>query len=127
MNEELLNELTQLEKQRAQGWLKRDRGLLESLMDEDFVEINYFGRLSKEQILDDLFPNLILKKFDMDGLRLLAHADGIAILSYKVDEVISYKGSDTAGTFHVTSVYRKKGEKWLLLIWQITPLVVENS
>lgn len=126
-NEELLNELTELERERARGWLTRDRAVLESLTDDDFVEINYFGRLTKKQILDELFPHLILKKFDMDGFRLLAHGDNIAVLSYKVDEIISFKDSDTSGTFHVTSVYRRKGEKWLLLIWQITPLIEANK
>lgn len=125
-NEGLLNELTKLERERARGWLKRDHEALESLMDKDFVEINYFGRLTKKQILDELFPHLILKKFDMDGFRLLACEDNIAVLSYKVNEIISFKGSDTSGTFHVTSVYRRNGEKWLLLIWQITPLIEAN-
>jgi hypothetical protein len=91
------------------------------------VEVNYFGRLSRREILDGLFPSLVLKKFDMDGFRLLATSENLAVLSYRADEEISYKGRDIAGVFHVTSIYRKNGGKWLLLVWQITPYIPEKG
>jgi len=108
---------------RAQGWFKHDKDMLTGLMDEDFIEINYFGRLNRTELLTGLFPNLILEKFDMDDFKLLASEDNLAILSYKVDEKLVFKGNEVEGVFHVTAVYRNNGEKWLLLIWQITPFM----
>ncbi len=121
MSEDLTRHLIELERTRARGWLTRDRELLMSLMDEDFIEINYFGRLTRTQILNELFPDLILKKFDMDDFKLLTSTDTLAVLSYRANEEISYKGEDIAGAFHITAIYRKRGGKWYLLIWQITP------
>jgi len=122
-----LEHLTGLERTRARAWLERDPGLLAELLDEEFVEVNYFGRLTRAEILNDLFPALVLKKFDMDGFRILASSDSLAVLSYKADEEISYKGRDIAGVFHVTSIYRKSGGKWLLLVWQITPYTPDKA
>ncbi|MCI0479959.1 MAG: nuclear transport factor 2 family protein [Candidatus Dadabacteria bacterium] len=127
MSSELFESLIGLEKTRARAWLERDPELLTSLLDNDFIEINYFGRLSRTEIINGLFPDLILKKFDMDGFKILASSDSFAVLSYRADEEISYKGSDTTGLFHVTSVYRKSGGKWLLLVWQITPYTPDNG
>lgn len=127
MNETLTDLLTGLERTRARAWLERDPGLLAGILDENFIEINYFGRLTRDEILNGLLPRLVLKKFDMDGFRLLASSDSLAILSYKAEEEITYKGNDIAGTFHVTAVYRKSGDKWLLLVWQITPYTPDKA
>lgn len=123
----LLNRLIELENQRAEGWLKHDKELLASLMDEDFIEINYFGRLTRAQILEELFPNLTLEKFDMDDFKLLASGGSFAILSYKVAEALIYKGNPVSGVFHVTAVYKNKGENWSLHIWQITPFMEDGE
>ncbi len=127
MSSGLVEQLIELEKSRARAWLERDPELLSGLLDDDFIEINYFGRLSRTEIINGLFPDLVLKKFDMDGFRLLASSDSLAVLSYRADEEISYKGNDIAGLFHVTSIYRKSGGKWLLLVWQITPYTPDNG
>ena len=127
MDRDLTEQLTELERTRARAWIERDPEMLSGLLDENFVEINYFGRLTRGDILNDLFQSLVLKKFDMDGFRLLASSGSLAILSYRADEEISYKGNNIAGTFHVTAVYRKNGDKWLLLIWQLTPYMPEKS
>jgi hypothetical protein len=127
MSIELTERLIDLERTRARAWLERDPALLAGLLDEDFVEVNYFGRLTRKEILDGLFPSLVLKKFDMDNFRLLASSENLAVLSYRADEEISYKGNDIAGTFHVTSIYRNSGGKWLLLVWQITPYIPEKG
>jgi hypothetical protein len=127
MSSELTEILIELEKTRARAWLERDPALLAGLLDDDFVEVNYFGRLTRTEILNDLFPSLVLKKFDMDGFRLLASSENLAVLSYRADEEISYNGSDIAGTFHVTAICRKNGGKWLLLVWQITPYTPDKS
>ena len=126
MDRDLTEQLTELERTRARAWIERDPEMLSGLLDEDFVEINYFGRLTRGDILNGLFQSLVLKKFDMDGFRLLASSASLAILSYRADEEISYKGNDIAGAFHVTAVYRKNGDKWLLLVWQLTPYMPEK-
>jgi len=123
----LLTRLIELEKLRADGWLKRDKAVLAGLMDEDFLEINYFGRLSRMQILEELVPNLTLEKFDMDGFKLLASGGNLAILPYKADEKLTFKGEAVSGVFHVTAVYKNNGEKWSLLIWQITPYMKDSG
>jgi|GEM_PF-796190 len=123
----LLARLIKLENQRAEGWLKRDKSILTSLMDENFVEINYFGRLTKTDILEELFPNLTLEKFDMQDFKLLESDGDLAILSYRADEELTYKGNKVSGTFHITAVYRYKSYKWSPLIWQITPFMEDSK
>jgi len=120
---ELLQHLIELENLRVEGWFKHDKDILTGLMDKDFMETNYFGRLNRTKLLTEFFPNLTLEKFDMDDFKLLASGDNLAILSYKVYEKLVFKGNEVEGVFHVTAVYRNNGEKWLLLLLQKTPFM----
>lgn len=120
--EDLMAELIRLEQARRDGWLDRDREALRAMMAEDFTEVNVFGRLRREDLLDGLFPELVLKRFDMDGFRLTRAAEGAAVLTYHCFERLSYQGGeDLTGEFHVSATYAQRDERWLLLHWQITP------
>ena len=120
-NPDLLQTLITLEELRRDAWLKRDAKELRDLMAEDFMEINYFGRLTKADILDDLFLKLTLDRFTMEDFRVLTACDDAATLTYRCFEKITYEGSEVRGDFHVAATYALREGRWLLLLWQITP------
>jgi len=120
-NPDLLQTLITLEELRRDAWLKRDAKELRDLMAEDFMEINYFGRLTKADILDDLFLKLTLDRFTMEDFRVLTACDDAATLTYHTFEKITYEGSEVTGDFHVAATYARREGRWLLLLWQITP------
>jgi hypothetical protein len=126
MPREIMEEIIILEEQRAQDWTNRNIEGLKNLMDEDFLEINFFGRFSRPQILDDVFPRLTLHEFDMRDHQLLKVGEDVAILTYQVFELINFQGELLSGDFHVAAMYKRKNQKWSLLLWQITPYTVEK-
>jgi hypothetical protein len=119
--EELRDRLIGLEAARTQAWLDRDPAALAALLDDDFMEINYFGRLSKRQLLDELFPRLTLVALEADGHRLMALDEDAAILSYGCSETIRLDGAEIFGRFTIAALWRRKSTEWRLLLWQITP------
>jgi hypothetical protein len=117
---DLLEVLIAIEKRRCEAWLSRRKEDLAVLLDEAFVEINYFGRLSKEDVLEDLFERLHLRKFEMKDARLHGNPES-PILSYSCFESIVVDGRQVDGEFHVASHFIRKGADWKILLWQITP------
>ena len=118
---EVKEELIRLEEQRRAAWVERDEKSLEDLMAEDFIEINYFGRMPKRDILEDLFPKLTLNRFEMEDFELVAGSDDVATVTYHCYESITFEGSEVHGEFHVAATYRRRDGRWRLLLWQITP------
>ena len=116
----LLDVLVSIEKKRREAWLSRSKADLAFLLDEEFLEINYFGRLSKMEILDDLFERLHLKEFSID--RPILHGTSASpILSYSCFERLLVDGNDIQGEFNVASHFIRRGDQWKILLWQITP------
>jgi len=60
----LLDALIELEKKRAAASLNQDKDILQALMVEEYMEVNYAGRLPKQQILQNVFPSVTLKRFE---------------------------------------------------------------
>jgi hypothetical protein len=118
---DLMQTLIALEESRRDGWIKRDPQALRDLMAEDFMEINYFGRLSREDVLGDLFEKLTLHSFTMEDYRLTVADPEAAVLTYHCFEHITYQGNEVTGDFNVAATYVNRGGTWYLLLWQITP------
>ena len=116
--------LIALEHARTQAWLDRDSGRLETLLDDEFVEINAFGRLSKSQLLGSLFPRLRLIALKPELFELKMIDARTASLTYFCTEEIEVDGSPRSGDFHVAALYVRRPNGWRLLMWQITPMVV---
>jgi hypothetical protein len=119
--DDLMRTLRELEEKRRAAWIDRDREALAALMADDFMEINYFGRLSKSDILDDLFSDLTLVSFNMEGFECTQADQDVGVLTYRCFEKISYQGSEVNGDFHVAATYARRDGAWKLLLWQITP------
>lgn len=118
---DIKEELIRLEECRRDAWVDRDERSLDDLMADDFIEINYFGRIPKRDILEDLFPKLTLNRFVMEDYELVAASDDVATLTYHCYESITFEGSEVHGEFHVAATYRHQDGRWWLLLWQITP------
>jgi len=116
----LLETLVAIEKQRREAWLARNKTDLALLLDEDFIEINYFGRLSKKEILDDLFERIYLKEFTIERPSLHGPPNS-PIITYSCFERLLVDGNDVQGDFNVASHFIRRDAQWKILLWQITP------
>lgn len=114
-----------LEEERKAAWFNKDEESLLNLLADDFREVNIFGRLDRDFIIQNLFKQLEVLEFDMSYFQLIPAGEDTAILTYQCQERIRYKGKEVSGDFHVSAVYRRMDEEWKLLLWQITPFVDE--
>jgi hypothetical protein len=121
--EQLKNLLLVLEHARADAWLRRDGQALESLLALDFLEINYFGRLSKSDLLVRFFPRMVLHTFTIEDPVLFPIGGGTASLTYQCYEELTVDGRKMKGTFYVSALYRWNGKQWKLALWQSTPFI----
>ncbi|MCK9150874.1 nuclear transport factor 2 family protein [Methanobacterium alcaliphilum] len=121
MTNNLKTALIRLEDRRRDAWFDKNREKLLDLLADDFHEINYFGRLNRDYIINKLFEELDLLEFDMSEFEVITSSDNTAILTYYCDEKIKFRGDEISGKYHVSAVYTKEGIYWKLLLWQITP------
>lgn len=119
---DLVETLIGLEAARTDAWLRRDREALAALLDDDFVEINVLGRLSRRDVLDNLFPRLTLVRLDASNHQVIAAGHGAAVLTYACAETVRVDGREIAGDFHVAALWRRRPDGWRLALWQITPI-----
>lgn len=121
MTNNLKTALIRLEDRRRDAWFDKNKEKLLDLLADDFHEINYFGRLNRDYIVNELFNELDLIEFDMSEFEVLTSREDTAILTYYCYEKIKFKGKIISGKYMVSAVYIKEGIYWKLLLWQITP------
>jgi hypothetical protein len=109
------------EKARARAWKEKNSRALEVLLAPDYLEITMLGRFSKKDILTSLLPTLSLHEFVISDPKLVVASPDAAILTYRCIEDLTVRGQRITGKFHVAAHYVKRENKWLLLVWQITP------
>ena len=120
--DQLKNLLLVLEHARADAWFRRDRTALEALLAPDFIEINYFGRLSRDALLLRCFPHMALHTYTIEDPVLHQFGDETAALLYQCYEELTVDGRKMKGTYSVSALYRWNGKQWKLSLWQVTPL-----
>ncbi len=111
-----------LEQERKAAWLERDEAALSDLLVDNFCEVNFFGRLNKEEVIQDVLTQLEILRFDMSIFKLISADEDTAILTYQCQGKFNYNGRELSGDFHVSAVYEKFNDDWKLFLWQITPL-----
>jgi hypothetical protein len=107
---------------RADAWQRKNRQALESLLDDNFIEINALGRFSKKEVLNVLLEAVTLHALSIDKPRLLALGSDAVILTYRCNETVTVGGERQEIPAHVTALYVMHDKQWKLLLWQITPV-----
>ncbi|HEY8514831.1 MAG TPA: nuclear transport factor 2 family protein [Candidatus Binatia bacterium] len=120
-DDDLQRTLVELETARTRAWLERDRQRLAELLDDEFIEINYVGRITKQQVLDELFARVRLVALEPADYALLRAGRDAALLSYRCTETVEIDGQRISGAFHVGALYVRAESGWRLRSWQITP------
>jgi hypothetical protein len=123
--EQLRNQLLVLEHARADAWLRRDKRAIDALLAPGFLEINTFGRFTRDELLIRLFPVLTLQTFTIEDPILLPACEGAAVLTYRCYEELTLDGKKMKGMFTVSALYCWNGKLWKLTLWQITPFCGE--
>jgi hypothetical protein len=120
MSETILSELIKLEESNRDAWLNQDIQVLQDLLADDFMEIDDSGRMSKDDLLGNLFPKLTLITYNMEDYEVIIACADTATLTYRVFEKATVEGNEFQGDFHVAATFTKRDGRWRLLLWQST-------
>jgi hypothetical protein len=118
---QLLKVLLASEHARADALFRKDRRALESLLAPDFVEINLFGRFSREDFLTRIFPLFTLHSLSIDDPHVNRTGNNTAEITYRCSEDATMARSKKSGTFGAIAHYSLIGNLWKISRWEIVP------
>lgn len=117
-----LEEAIRLEELRVDAWITKNRMALSEMLHEDYLEINIFGRFSREQVVNEFFDQHELAEYKMSDHLFVELGGSACGLSYRVEEKFVSEDRTASYTCYVIALYRKEGNAWKLALWQITPV-----
>ncbi len=118
----LKEELVQLETQSWEAWKNHDGKFFEGFLSDDHVEVGFGGLTSKTEVVAGVASGVCeVKKYSLDHLELKMLGDDMALLTYYEAQETSCQGKAVPSPCWVSSLYRKRGERWLNVLYQQTP------
>jgi hypothetical protein len=126
-NKALEEKIVGLEKQVEEALKKKDWNTFDGLLAEDCVVAGSDGIQRKPEVLQDLKANFSLSDFSMADVNVVTVNKDVALITYRATGKGSYKGEDWSGQAYASSVWVKRGGKWLTVLRQDTPIREQTS
>jgi len=121
-NEALKQTLITLEKQSWEAWKKRDGKFYQEFLSEDHVEVGSSGVATKGEIVPFVGgPVCVVKSYAVDKFELTVFDANTALLTYHAAQDTHCGGNAVPSPVWVSSLYVKRGGRWLNALYQQTP------
>ena len=78
-------------------------------------------RRTKAEVLKTL-PELAVTRYTLDEPRVVALAPEAVLLTYRLTRQSSFKGQELPPSCDASSVWVRRGDRWLIAFYQETPL-----
>ena len=112
-----------LEKQSWEAWKKRDGKFFQEFLSDDHVEMGASGPATKAQIVAFVgSPICEVKSYSVDNFKLTMLDANTAVLTYRADQDTTCNGKAVPAPAWTSSVYVKRGGRWLNALYQQTPV-----
>jgi len=123
MNASEKEALIALEKQAWEAWKTRDGKFFQGLLSEESIGVGDSGVSKKATIVKDIASSdCDVRSYSLDIYELVMLDPNTAILTYKADQDATCKGKAVPAKVWASSVYVKRGGKWLSAFHQETPV-----
>jgi hypothetical protein len=117
-------QLIALEKQAWEAWKNRDGSFYQSLLSEDVVGVGSQGIFNKSQTVKAISTSTCeVKSYSLDNFKLVMLDKNTAVLTYKGTQDATCDGKAEPPTVWASTVFVKRGGKWLAAFHQETPVV----
>ena len=114
--------LVGLEKQSWEAWKNRDGKFFENFLSDDHVEVGFTGRAGKAEIVAFVGSAACqVKSYQLDDFRLQMLSSETALLTYRENQDTVCHAKVPSPCW-VSSLYVKRGERWLNALYQQTPI-----
>lgn len=115
-------QLTALDKQGWEAWKNRDGGFFQSFLSEDSIGVGATGVDNKAQIIKDISGSSCeVKSYSLDNFKVVMLDKNTAILTYKGTQDATCNGKALPATVWASSIFVRRGGKWLAAFHQETP------
>jgi len=122
-NDKLKNDLIALEKQSWVAWQKRDGSFYQRTLSDDHVEVNSGGTATKKEVVDFVgTPVCVVKSYSVDNFNVTIFSADTALIVYHAEQDTTCNGKRAPSPTWVTSLYVKRGGKWLNALFEETPV-----
>ncbi|MDT5158354.1 MAG: hypothetical protein QOH51_2711 [Acidobacteriota bacterium] len=118
----LKESLIKLEKQSWEAWQKRDGKFYQDFLSDDHLEVGGGGTGNKAEIVAFVgSPVCIVKSYSVDNFNLTMFDAHTALLTYHAEQDTTCGGKPVPSPAWVSSLYVKRGKRWLNAFYQQTP------
>ena len=113
--------LIALEKQSWEEWKNKNGGFFQTLLTDEAVNIGVGGLSNKSQIVKSTSSDCEVKSFSVDNFKVVMLDKNVALLTYTATQDGVCSGQTIPAKVISSSVYVKRGGKWLNAFYQETP------
>jgi hypothetical protein len=113
--------LVSLEKQSWEAWKKRDGKFFGAFLSEDHVEVGFSGLTNKATVVAGVgSPACVVRSYTVDRFELTVFDTNTALLTYHAAQDTSCGGTAVPSPVWVSSLYVRRGDRWLNALYQQT-------
>jgi hypothetical protein len=115
--------LVTLEKSSWVAWKDRDARFFEGFLSDDHVEVGAYGVSGKAQVVAFVgSPACVVQGYTLGQFKFQRVAEDAAILTYRAEQKTLCGGVAVPSPAWATSMYAKRGGRWLNVLYQQTPI-----
>jgi len=117
----LKENLIKLEKQSWEAWKNRNAEFYKEFLSDDHVEVGFFGTADKKDVLDTVgTPACVVRSYSLDPIKVTLLDANTALLTYHAAQDTSCHDKAVPSPAWVSSLYLKRGDRWLNVFYQQT-------
>jgi len=113
--------LIALEKQSWEEWKNKNGNFFQTLLTDEAVNVGVGGLSNKSQIVKSTSSDCDVKSFSVDNFKVVMLDKDAALLTYTAMQDGVCGGRTIPAKVFASSVYVKRGGKWLNAFYQETP------
>ncbi len=109
-----------LEKQAWEAWKNKDLAFFQTYLTADALSVNTDGVFDKAQILE-YYASCDVKNYSLDNFKFRMIEKNSALITFTANQDAVCGGKQNSLTVRASSVYVKRGGKWLNALYMETP------
>jgi hypothetical protein len=118
----LKENLMKLEQMAWEAWKNKEAKYFESYLTDNAVGIAPMGMWKKVDVVKEIAgTNCTLKSYALDNFEVMMVNDTTALLTYRAEQDFNCGGKQDAPTVLASSLFVKRGDRWLGVFHQETP------
>jgi len=116
-----MENLIKLEKQSWEAWKNRDAQFFKEFLSDDHVEVGFYGAANKADVVATVAsPACVVRSYSVDQFKVALLDANTALVTYHAAQDTSCHDKPVPSPVWVSSLYLKRGDRWLNVFYQQT-------